>query len=187
MDKCYQSTAAIRTNSAVASWVNLTRQVERVRRRQVRICRCDRQNNGVVALKQTQVEHQTTKQSRCRAAQAHIRPSGAHLDVRARHVLQLSHNALWLPINRDLRQACRNTAPVSTSESRACPAKRTKHPGHLPGISTRVRLGTLGEKTVSWIGSGATALPLPFKYRAVSASISSRIASVRPNANYSQS
>ena len=62
-----------------------------------------------------------------------------------------------------------------------------KHPGHVPGISTRVRLGTLGEKTVSWIGSGATALPLPFKYRAVSASISSRIASVRPNANYSQS
>lgn len=46
-----------------------------------------------------------------------------------------------------------------------------------PGMSTSVRFGTLGEYTVSWIGSGATALPFPLRYRFVSASISSRIAS----------
>ena len=57
--------------------------------------------------------------------------------------------------------------------------------GHLispdcsPGMSTSVRFGTIGEYTVSWMGSGATALPFPFRYRFVSASISSRIASAQ--------
>jgi hypothetical protein len=47
----------------------------------------------------------------------------------------------------------------------------------MPGMSTNVRLGTLGECTVSCMGSGATALPLLFRYLVVSASISSRMAS----------
>ena len=46
-----------------------------------------------------------------------------------------------------------------------------------PGMSTSVRLGTLGEKTVSWIGSGETARPLALRYRPVSTSISARMAS----------
>ena len=46
-----------------------------------------------------------------------------------------------------------------------------------PGMSTSVRLGTLGEKTVSWMGSGETALPLAFRYLPVSTSISALMAS----------
>lgn len=46
----------------------------------------------------------------------------------------------------------------------------------LPGMSTRVKLGTTGEYTVSWIGSADTTLPLVCRYRMVSASISFRIA-----------
>ena len=45
-----------------------------------------------------------------------------------------------------------------------------------PGMSTSVRLGTAGERMVSMMGSGETALPVPSE-RFVSASISSRTAS----------
>ena len=59
-------------------------------------------------------------------------------------------------------------------------------PRGLPGMSTSVRLGTLGEYTVSWMGSVDTDLAVFFRWRLVSASISSRIATASINTRHQQ-
>jgi hypothetical protein len=159
-----------RTDGAVAGWVNLARQVQRVRGRQVRVGRRDRQDDGVVALPRrrspfvvarasstlalcsqgfagTAAGGRAGQQSRTRAHTLDTRRHGpsrlpgdrhaalalartwrrargagaARLDVRARHVLQLPHDALRLPVDGHLGQACAAAAP---SARRRAPRRR---------------------------------------------------------------
>lgn len=104
----------------------------------------------------------------------------SHLDVGARHVFQFPDDALRLTINWHLCQPCMSH-PLTMKLRLGKHRKAAKPEGEqvqgnppafcitrrywykVPGISTRVRLGTLGEYTVNWIGSGATARPFPLR------------------------